>query len=116
MGGATPAELDSINDLQVGSLRTLAKSASDPGAFEKNAAKLLGVTLKKVESTDLAGFCNCGQERIERALALTGEQEIKEALGQDPYLSITCDFCRKEYRVSAERIKSLFSSDPSRLQ
>jgi len=117
LGGASEDELELINGLNVKMLRGLAQKADIAGQFEKEALKLLpGRTLKAVETQKLVAYCNCSQERIERALALTGEEEIKEALGKDPYLTITCDFCRKEYRLAAERIKALFSRDPSRLQ
>lgn len=117
LGGATEQEVALVDGLKVQALRTLARVADDETAFMNQAAQLLqNLNLKNVETQKLVAHCNCSQERIERALALTGKKEIKEALGKDPYLSITCDFCRKEFRLSAERIKSLFSRDPSRLQ
>lgn len=117
LGGADQTELDAIAALTVQNLRGLARSAGDEQRFIAEVSALLGGrTFKKVESQPLVSFCTCSQERIERALTLTGEEGIMQALGQDPYLTITCDFCRKEYRLAAERIKSLFSRDPSRLQ
>jgi molecular chaperone Hsp33 len=117
LGGASDQELDTIRALTLIQMRDLARDAGDPEKFEAKARSLIGGgTLKKVEERDLEAFCNCSQERIERAFKLTGERDIVEALGQDQFLSVTCDFCRKEYRVSAERIKALFTPDPSRLQ
>ncbi len=117
LGGASEEELAAIESLTVQPLRALAQLANDETAFITQASKLWGNRIfKNVETQKLVAYCNCSQDRIERALKLTGEQDIKEALGKDPYLTITCDFCRKDFRLSAERIKSLFSRDPSRLQ
>ena len=72
--------------------------------------------MKQTEEKTLEKFCTCGVERIERALTLTGEADTLDALGSDAFLEVTCDFCRTTYKISAERIRSLFSRDPSRLQ
>lgn len=117
LGGASEEELALVGSLSVQALRALAQRAGVTGEFSAEASKLLGgLNLQNVETKPLVSFCTCSQERIERALSLAGAQEIKEALGQEPFLTVVCDFCRKEHRISAERIKSLFSSDPSRLQ
>lgn len=117
LGGASSEELDAIKSVSVEKLRQLAAISHDSQAFQHQAQILLGGrNLALVETQKLKAFCTCSQERIERALVLTGREAILEALDKDPYLEITCDFCRKEYRLSAERIRSLFSTDPSRLQ
>ena len=117
LGGATEIELARIGALEPAELNALAESSDRPGEFDGLAARLLGdVTLEELERRDLTSFCTCGIDRIERALVLTGEADTTEALGQDAYLEVICDFCRHQYRVTAERIKSLFADDPSRWQ
>jgi molecular chaperone Hsp33 len=116
MGGATDEERRVIDALRAEDLRALAVDADAPD-FAARAGRLLGdVTLKETETLPLTSFCTCSVERIERALLLTGEADTRDALGQDPHLSITCDFCRREYTVTADRITTLFSRDPSHLQ
>lgn len=117
LGGATPEEIQLVNDLPIEKLRLLAALAGEPGKFIQRASELLnGAQFQLLENKELIGFCNCSQERIERALVLTGEEESMAALGEDPYITMTCDFCRSEYRVSRERLKALFAQDPSHLQ
>ena len=117
LGGATPAELELITNLTADQLRELAALSGRPAEFTARASALLGgVKLQQTETIPLERFCTCSSERIERALKLTGEVDTLDALGSDPHLEITCDFCRHEYKITAERIKSLFSPDPSRLQ
>ncbi len=117
LGGATSDELEDIRGLSIQHLRHLGSTADNTAVFMQEMSALLKQRkFEVVENKELTAFCNCGQDRIERALTLTGEKDIKEALGNEPFMTIICDFCRKEFRVSAERIKSLFSRDPSRLQ
>lgn len=117
LGGASEEEVADIRAINVKLMRELAKHATKLELFAEQAGALLkDRTLRLVESKPLIAFCNCSQERIERAIMLTGEEDAMDALDTDPFLTIICDFCRKEYRVSRERLKDLFSRDPSRLQ
>jgi molecular chaperone Hsp33 len=117
LGGADPDELKAIENLKIEDMRKLASFADDADAFLKEGKKLIGERpFQLLEHAPLDKFCTCSQERIERAMVLTGEEDAMEALGKEPYLKITCDFCRTEYRVSRERLKSLFGRDPSSLQ
>lgn len=117
LGGATPEELAAIRSLDVKSLRELAQNAGDFNKFSAHASQLLGGRpLQLVDTQNLVSFCNCSQERIERALLLSGKESVMEALGEDAFITVTCDFCRSEYKLAAERLMSLFSQDPSRLQ
>jgi molecular chaperone Hsp33 len=117
MGGASPEELAAIRSIDVSQMRKLAALAADFTAFEKEASRLLGGRpLQMVDTQNLVSFCNCSQERIERALLLSGEESVMEALGEDPWITVTCDFCRTEYKIASDRLKSIFSRDPSRLQ
>lgn len=117
LGGATDEELKAVSSLSVKDLRAMAEIAHDSDKVVAMAEDKLGMKpFRLVEHKDLIDFCNCDQDRIERALVLTGEEDALYALGEDPYISITCDFCRTEYKVSRERLKDLFGKDPSRLQ
>ncbi len=117
LGGAAAAEIRAIEGLTIVDLRELASVAHNPTQFLERGKSLLGERpFQLLESKMLEKFCTCSQERIERALVLTGEDDAMEALGSEPILKMTCDFCRTEYAVSKERLKSLFVRDPSRLQ
>lgn len=117
LGGASKEELNLLKSLKIDDLRALAKVAQNRDSFTKEASRILkGLTFKIVENQNLKAFCNCSQERIERALVLTGYEDAMHALGEDPFVEVTCDFCRNHYKVSGERLKALFSSDSSRLQ
>lgn len=117
LGGATEEEQLLVKSLSLAHMRALAKLANQSDLFISEAGKVLaGREFREVESQNLSSFCNCSQERIERALVLSGEADIIDALGDDPYMTVVCDFCRTEYKLAAERVRALFSQDPSRLQ
>lgn len=117
LGGASPEELQLLKSLKIEDLRALAKFADNRDSFSQQASQLLpGFAFKLVETQNLKSFCNCSLERIERALVLTGYEDAMHALGNDPSIKVTCDFCRSEYQVSAEKVKSLFTSDSSGIQ
>jgi molecular chaperone Hsp33 len=117
LGGATPEELDAIRALKVEDLRNTAFLADDEAKVKTEVSSLLaGRNFEIVEQRELNRFCTCSQERTERALLLTGEQDVMEALGDDGFMTVTCDFCRTDYKITRERLKSIFSRDPSRLQ
>lgn len=117
LGGATSEEQASIRALTVDQMRSLAHLADSLDDFRAEAARLFkGRNFRAVENQNLTSFCNCSRERIERALVLTGQDDALHVLGDEPFVEVICDFCRSQYRISAERIKALFSTDPSRLQ
>ena len=64
----------------------------------------------QVLDTTAARFhCGCSQERVETALKLLGADEIRRLLdhGRGEPASLTCEFCRAEYRVAADTLAGL---------
>lgn len=59
-----------------------------------------------LEKRDLVAKCQCTQERADRAIRVMGRKEIEILLKLEPVASVTCDFCRTEYRVELQRILS----------
>jgi molecular chaperone Hsp33 len=117
LGGAAPEELDAVRALKVEDLRDAAFVADDEAKLKSGISSLLACRdFEIVERRELDKFCTCSQERTERALLLTGEHDVMDALGADDFMTVTCDFCRTDYKVTRERLKSIFSRDPSRLQ
>jgi molecular chaperone Hsp33 len=117
LGGATAEELEALTHLDLTQMQSLAALSGDFDAFAIEASRLLGNrNFQTVETAPLTAFCTCSQERIERALLLTGFEATLEALADDEVMTITCDFCRTEYKLAAERVHALFIRDPSQLQ
>jgi molecular chaperone Hsp33 len=64
-----------------------------------------------VEERPVAFRCDCSWDRVERALRLTGTEELTALLHQVPTPVVHCDFCAKEYRLEPAVIQKLL--DPS---
>ena len=117
LGGANEDEVQAVSNLNVKHLRELAKWSADQNVFKnKLSLTLPGPNFSLVEETPVLTFCNCSQDRIERALILAGEDDMIDAIGNDPTLDVSCDFCCKQYKVSAERLKALYTKDRTKLQ
>lgn len=52
-------------------------------------------------------YCNCSQERIEKALISVGRQELQEMIDEGKTIEVNCHFCNKNYPVTVEELKSL---------
>ncbi|MCM2322564.1 MAG: Hsp33 family molecular chaperone HslO [Oligoflexia bacterium] len=63
-----------------------------------------------VEERPLEFRCNCSWERVNRALALVGVEELKAMLKEDHAASVHCDFCSKEYKVDAAGLEKLIQA------
>lgn len=117
LGGAQEDELEAIKALKVEDLRDIAAVSDDMARVKSEiSAQLGGREFDVVEEKELTKFCTCSQDRTERALLLTGEADVMDALGKDEFMTVTCDFCRTDYIITRERLKAIFSRDPSHLQ
>jgi len=54
--------------------------------------------------------CRCSIERVERALRLLGEEEVRETLEEQGEIRATCEFCNRERRLDAIDVERLFSA------
>ena len=51
--------------------------------------------------------CDCGRERIERALISLGRQELEEMIEQDGGAQVSCHFCNQSYDFTAAQLQAL---------
>lgn len=66
-----------------------------------------------LEEKNLSFKCNCSTERVKRALALVGTDELKDMLKEDKNIEVDCDFCSETYSFSPEMIRSLLTDTDS---
>ena len=52
-------------------------------------------------------FCDCSRKRLKRLLSSMGEEEINDMIEKQNGAEVTCHFCNKIYRFSAEELKTL---------
>ncbi len=64
--------------------------------------------VKIVEAYDEVDFyCDCHEERLERALISIGKEELKSIIEEDGGAEMVCHFCNKKYYFDKERLTAL---------
>ena len=53
--------------------------------------------------------CDCSRGRMESALLALGREELTELLSTDGGAELSCHFCNRKYRFSADELKALIS-------
>lgn len=53
--------------------------------------------------------CTCSEKRSENALRLVGQEEINEELREKQKITVTCEFCNKEYDFDKVDIAKIFT-------
>lgn len=55
--------------------------------------------------------CSCSRERVENALRLIGRDEVESIIAEQGKVSVTCEFCNREYALSDEDARALFTAE-----
>ncbi|MFZ9596047.1 MAG: Hsp33 family molecular chaperone HslO [Bdellovibrionia bacterium] len=98
---------------EIASLQQLVREQKDPlylltHIFQSQAFSVL-------EEKPLVFHCECSWERVERALRLLGQSELEGMLKEcqapeaHPHSVVHCDFCAKDYPLSAPVIQKILS-------
>lgn len=75
---------------------------------ESILARLLGDLARcRLARIEPRFFCPCGPERVLRAVALLGRDELREAVANDETLEVRCAFCAALHRVAPAEIARL---------
>lgn len=71
---------------------------------------LEGVEHHPLESTDLFFRCGCSHEKVERALLSLGKAELERMIEEQGEASVTCEFCKQQYRFERSELEALSRS------
>ncbi len=71
---------------------------------------LYGMDYTQLEESRLGFECWCDELRLVSALATLGRQDIEELVSSGEVLEITCDYCRKEFRIPPARLRGLLEA------
>lgn len=66
-----------------------------------------------LEKHTVAWRCSCSRERVERALLTLGAQELVNMAEKDEVTTVSCEFCRQEYRFERQDLRQLASEAPT---
>lgn len=59
------------------------------------------------DSMPVSFYCNCSRERVERALLLTGPDELAAMIEDENETVLTCQFCKKAYHFTKDDLRGL---------
>ncbi len=66
--------------------------------------------LRLFDSEPVSFRCSCSRERIETMLRGLGYDEVRSVLEEQGAVSVSCEFCRQEYRLDAVDVERLFAA------
>ncbi len=69
-----------------------------------------GLVLQYLDPAEYEYRCDCSDEKISRALISMGADELLDMIEKDGGAEITCQFCPKVYRLSADDLRVLYES------
>lgn len=107
----TPDETIGKLEKNLSSLPTVTdmlKDGLNPEGMLKRA--LNGFDIEFTETREVSFVCNCSKERLVRALKTLGKDELTDMKEKDGGAEVTCDFCGKKYRYSAEELEEIIES------
>ena len=79
----------------------------EDGAETLFAQVLKGLEYHIVGEVEVGYRCPCSRERVEEALSCIEKQELEEIIAEGRDISVSCQFCGKEYSFSPEELLSL---------
>jgi molecular chaperone Hsp33 len=79
------------------------------GAVAADLVALLldGVGRRDLEAAAPLFSCGCNEDRVLRAVALLGRQDLEAAMSKREQLEVRCVFCADQYAVDPERARAL---------
>jgi molecular chaperone Hsp33 len=67
---------------------------------------LFGMPFTRLEESPVSWQCRCSAERVLASLATLPRSDLDEMIADGEPLEITCDFCRTNYTVTPEQLKT----------
>jgi molecular chaperone Hsp33 len=71
---------------------------------------LAGVEHHPLESTELFFRCGCSRDKVERAILSLGVDGLKKMIVEQGEASVTCEFCKQQYRFERSELETLSSN------
>lgn len=71
---------------------------------------MLGFDTDILESREVGYVCDCGRERMERAIISLGKKEIDDIIKEQGEAEIVCSFCNTAYKFDAKDLEEMRAS------
>lgn len=70
-------------------------------------AAMKGLTISKLDESQIEYRCNCSKEKVESALISTGRESLEDMISSGENTKVECHFCDKIYEFTPDDIKKL---------
>ncbi len=67
-----------------------------------------GLSLEVTDTLPAAFVCDCGRERVEKALISLGRRELQDMIDDGQEITVNCHFCNQDYKFSVDDLKELY--------
>lgn len=97
-------------------LRILAQTVTPEELLDLEPGRLLArlfadaPPLRRFEPRPVEVSCNCDHAGISRLLISLGREEVDSIVAEQGAVSVTCEFCGRDYRFSAGQARDLFEA------
>ncbi len=69
---------------------------------------LAGMALEITDTLPIRFHCNCGKNRMEKALISIGQKEMEEILADGEPIEMHCHFCGSRYTFTIEELQNIY--------
>ena len=84
---------------------SLLDSAMTPEMILDSIIGVFGLEI--LEEMPARFYCNCGKERVEKALISIGKKEIQDMIDDGKTIEVNCHFCNTNYNFTVEELKEI---------
>lgn len=106
MPGAEEEMIDRLED-NIFMMDQLTTVLDEDGAGAVFAQVLRGFEYHIVAEAPVEYRCYCSRERVEDALLCVDDADMDEMIAADENVSVSCQFCDREYSFSADNLRAL---------
>ena len=114
--GAEEAAVDALEEM-IGKMEPLTTSISrvmeeTPGLSQSGIVRRLMeeiFRLQALEEREIRWECDCSRERMARALATIGKEDMREIIEEDGKAELQCHFCLKKYDFSRQELTEILN-------
>lgn len=103
-------EEETIEKLEkkISEIKSVTEMLEDGMSPEQILEEILGELELEITDVTETGFsCDCSKERISRALATIGKQDMDEMIAENEPIEVKCHFCNTNYKFGVDELKEI---------
>jgi len=84
-----------------------ARAVAEGSSAQEALRRLGGEGFELLADQEVAYVCGCSQERARAAVSVLGREGVADLLAEDRKAVVACEFCRAQYLVGEEELRSI---------